>query len=405
MNSRLPIYFIVLTVIIDSMGIGLILPVMPALIQEVSGGDLSGAALWGGVLATAFAVMQFLFGPTLGNLSDRFGRRLVLLTSLFFMVLDYLLMAFAWTIWLLLIGRLIGGITAATHSTANAYMADISKPEDKAANFGLIGAGFGIGFVFGPVLGGLLAEYGARAPFYAAALLAAANFVFGWAVLPETVTDAIRRPFRWKRANPLGAFYHIGSLPGLRKMMIVVFVYGIAFFVYPAIWAYFGIERFGWSEQMIGLSLGLFGICTAIVQAVLIRPIIARLGERKTVFLGLGIDIVAFVFLAFVTNGWLALAFTPITAFGSVAGPALQGLMSRIAPDDQQGELQGTISSINAVAMIVAPLLMTQIFWFFARPESSLYLPGAPFLLSALLVLIAIAILASERTAPAVSSA
>ena len=196
MNSRLPIYFIVLTVIIDSMGIGLILPVMPALIQEVSGGDLSGAALWGGVLATAFAVMQFLFGPTLGNLSDRFGRRLVLLTSLFFMVLDYLLMAFAWTIWLLLIGRLIGGITAATHSTANAYMADISKPEDKAANFGLIGAGFGIGFVFGPVLGGLLAEYGARAPFYAAALLAAANFVFGWAVLPETVTDAIRRPFR-----------------------------------------------------------------------------------------------------------------------------------------------------------------------------------------------------------------
>lgn len=397
MKNRYAIAFILITVVMDSMGVGLIMPVMPRLIQEVHGGDLGNAAIWGGVLATAFAVMQFLFGPTVGSLSDRYGRRVVLLTSLFFMALDYVLMAVAWTIWLLLIGRVIGGITAATHSTANAYMADISKPEEKAANFGLVGAAFGLGFVLGPIIGGLLAGWGIRAPFYAAAVLAAANMVFGWLVLPETVTDAIRRPFSWRRANPMGAFKHIGNLPGLKRLMLIVFVYGIAFFVYPAVWAYFGMERFGWSEQMVGLSLGAFGISMAVVQAVLIRPIIARLGERKTVVLGLGLDVVAFVALAFLENGWIALAMTPITALGSIAGPALQGIMSRTAPDDQQGELQGTLASINAVGMIIAPLLMTQIFWYFTSDSAPFYLPGAPFLLSAALVAGSIAIFLADR--------
>lgn len=401
MTNRLPLIFILVTVMIDSMGIGLIMPVMPELIQEVGASDLGTAAIWGGILSTAFAVMQFLFGPTLGNLSDRYGRRPVLLIALFVMALDYLVMALATTIWLLLVGRIVGGITAATQSTASAFMADISKPEEKAANFGLIGAAFGVGFVLGPLVGGLLAGFGTRAPFYAAAALALANMTFGYFALPETVTDKIRRPFEWRRANPLGAFKHIGQLPGLRGMLVVSFIYGIAFFVYPAIWAYFGAERFGWGPEMIGLSLAAFGIAIAIVQGALIRPVLARIGERNAVVLGLAIDVAAFVFMGLVENGWLALAMTPLTALGSIAGPALQGIMSKRASDDQQGELQGTLTSVNAVATIIAPLMLTQIFWYFTDGPSGLYLPGAPFLLSAVLTLVGILIfMTSTKEAP-----
>ena len=376
-----------MSVVMDSMGIGLIMPVMPDLIREIEGTDLGSAAVWGGVLATIFALMQFFFGPTVGNLSDRYGRRPVLLISLVVMAFDYVLMALASTMWLLIIGRIIGGITAATQSTAAAYMADISKPEEKAANFGLIGAAFGVGFVLGPLIGGVLAEYGTRAPFWAAAFLAAANAVFGYFVLPETVTDAIRRPFSWKRANPLGAFKHIGGLPGLKRLMIILFVYAIAFFVYPGVWAYFGALQFGWSPGMIGLSLGIFGVGIAVVQGLLMRPILNRIGERNAVILGLTIDVVAFVALGFVTNGWVALALTPLTALGSIAGPALQGIMSRSVDDNQQGELQGLIASINAVATSLAPLIVTQTFFWFTRDDAAIFLPGAPFLLSAVMTL------------------
>lgn len=387
MQNRLPIIFILITVVIDSMGIGLIMPVMPELIQEVEGAGLSDAAVWGGILATIFAAMQFLFGPTVGSLSDRFGRRPVLIFSLVIMALDYVLMALAHTIWLLIIGRVIGGITAATQSTSAAYMADISKPDEKAANFGLIGAAFGVGFVLGPLIGGALAEYGTRAPFWAAAILAAANAIFGYFILPETVTDRIRRPFQWRRANPLGAFANIGALPGLKRLMLITFVYTVAFFVYPGVWAYFGAERFDWGPGMIGLSLGVFGIGIAVVQGLLMKPILARIGERRAVILGLSIDVAAFVMLGLVTNGWIALALTPLTALGSIAGPALQGIMSRTAADDQQGELQGTVTSINAVATIVAPLIVTQTFWYFTAPATPYYMPGAPFLLSAVLTI------------------
>ncbi|MGR3289884.1 MAG: TCR/Tet family MFS transporter, partial [Paracoccaceae bacterium] len=384
-------------VVLDSMGIGLIMPVMPDLIQEVSGGDLGSAAVWGGIMATSFAVMQFLFGPVLGNLSDRFGRRPILLVALFVMTIDYLIMAIAGSIWLLLAGRVIGGITAATQSTASAFMADISKPDEKSANFGLIGAAFGIGFVFGPLMGGLLAEYGTRAPFYAAASLAFANMVFGYFALPETVTDRIRRRFDWRRANPFGAFKHIGALPGIGRLLLISLIYGIAFFVYPAIWAYFGQARFGWGPGMIGLSLAAFGISMAIVQGLLMKPLLRLLGERNTVILGLSIDVVAFTLMAFVANGALALLLTPLAALGSMAGPAMQGIMSRTADDDQQGELQGALTSINAVAVIIAPLLMTQIFWYFTSAGAPFVLPGAPFLVSAGLTLISIVIFSSSR--------
>ncbi|WP_400082960.1 TCR/Tet family MFS transporter [Yoonia sp. R78084] len=387
MNKRLAVIFIFISVMLDSMGIGLIMPVMPDLIQEVEGQGIGGAAVWGGILATIFAAMQFLFGPTLGSLSDRYGRRPILIISLVIMAFNYVLMALAFTIWLLIIARVIGGITAATQSTSAAYMADISAPEEKAANFGLIGAAFGVGFVLGPLMGGALAEFGTRAPFWAAAFLAMTNAIFGYYVLPESVTDRIRRPFEWRRANPLGAFRNIGGLPGVKRLLLISFVYTIAFFVYPGVWAYFGAERFGWGPGMIGLSLGIFGIGIAVVQGLLIRPILNRIGERKAVILGLSVDVLAFVALGFVTDGWVALALTPLTALGSIAGPALQGIMSRTAADNQQGELQGTVSSINAVATIVAPLMVTQTFWFFTDGHGPVYAPGAPFILSAILTI------------------
>ncbi len=397
MNLRLAKTFILLSVVMDSMGIGLIMPVMPDLIREIEGTDLSNAAVWGGLLATIFALMQFFFGPTVGNLSDRYGRRPVLLISLVVMSFDYVLMAVAGTMWLLILGRVIGGITAATQATAAAYMADVSKPEEKAANFGLIGAAFGVGFVLGPILGGVLAEYGTRAPFWAAAFLAAANAIFGYFVLPETVTDEIRRPFSWRRANPLGAFKHIGKLPGLKRLIIISFVYAVAFFVYPGVWAYFGALQFGWSPGMIGLSLGVFGVGIAIVQGLLMKPILGWMGERNAVIFGLSIDVLAFVLLGFVTNGWVALALTPLTALGSVAGPALQGIMSRSVDDNQQGELQGLVASINAVATIIAPLIVTQTFFYFTNDQAPIFLPGAPFLLSAILTIGCVALFMSRK--------
>ncbi|MCU0910802.1 MAG: MFS transporter [Rhodobacteraceae bacterium] len=402
MTQRLPIAFILLTLLIDAMGIGLILPVMPDLIQEVTGGTLAQAALWGGVLTTVFAVMQFLFGPTVGALSDRFGRRPVLLVSLGVMALDYLVMALAGTIWLLLVTRVVGGITAATQSTATAYIADISRPEEKAARFGLTGAAFGLGFVLGPMAGGLLSEFGTRAPFFAAAALALANMAFGWVVLRETVTDRIRRRFDPLRANPFGAFRQMGSLPGVQRLLLLVFLYEFAFMVYPSVWAYFTAARFGWEARTIGLSLALFGISIAAVQGGLIRLILRRFGERGTVFWGLGFNTFAFLFLALVQNGTVALAFTPFIALGAVVTPALQGLMSQAVPDDAQGELQGVISSARAMAMILSPLAMTSVFAAFAGPGAPLHLPGAPFLVSmALMVVCGLVYVARPRAGAA----
>ena len=389
---KLSVVFILITVLLDAMGIGLIVPVMPDLIQEVDGGDLAKAALWGGVLSTSFAVMQFIFGPVLGGLSDRFGRRPVLLISLVVMTADYLVMAMVSSIWLLLIGRLVGGITAATQSTAAAYMADISKPEKKAANFGLIGAAFGMGFVIGPLIGGFLAEYGTRAPFYAAAILAALNAAFGWVILTETVTDRIRRPFSWSRANPVGTLRILGKLPTIGPLLLVYFLYQMAFTVYPAIWSYFGQERFGWSPAIIGLSLALFGIMLAIVQGGLMPKVLKILGERGAVIYGHGFDVAAFLALAFVTSGTIALILVPLASLAGVITPALQGIMSKAVGDDQQGELQGALTSVSALAMMISPMLMTSTFAAFSGAGAPIYLPGAPFLLSTGLILIGLAV-------------
>jgi DHA1 family tetracycline resistance protein-like MFS transporter len=386
---RLPVLFILITVMIDAMGIGLILPVMPDLIRETTGGTLAQAAIWGGILSTAFAAMQFLFGPILGGLSDRFGRRPVLLVSLLVMAADYVVMALAGSIWLLLAGRIVGGITAATHSTASAYMADISAPHEKARNFGLIGAAFGMGFVLGPVMGGLLAEWGTRAPFIAAALLALANAAFGWLVLRETVTDRIRRPFQWGRANPFGAIRAVSKLGGVGSLIWVYFLYHFATVVYPAIWAYFTAARFGWSPSLIGVSLAVYGLSLAVAQGTLVGPAIRLFGDARTVLLGLLIQIISLVILGFIASGNLLLMLIPVTAIGAIGLPALQGILSRAVADNAQGELQGVLTSLTSVAMVVAPLVMTQTFAQFTRADAGLYLPGAPFLLSAVIMSLA----------------
>lgn len=390
---RLPVIFILLTVMIDAMGIGLIIPVMPDLIQELGGGTLAEAAIWGGILSTTFAVMQFLFGPVMGGLSDRFGRRPVLLLALVVMALDYVVMAVAGTIWLLLAGRVVGGITAATQSTAAAYMADISAPHERAARFGLVGAAFGAGFVLGPLLGGLLAEYGTRAPFWLAAGLAAGNALFGWIVLKETVTDAIRRKFDWRRANPLGALRSLGRLPGVTQLLLVYFIYYVGFAVYPAVWSYFGKERFDWSPATIGLSLALFGVTMALIQGGLIRPILRSFGERGTVILGHMFSISSLIFIATIPSGLWVLVLTPLAAMGGIIPPALQGIMSARVADDAQGELQGALTSASALAMMISPLVMTYTFARFTDAGAPVYLPGAPFLLAAGLSILGLAAL------------
>ena len=386
MNNRLTLVFILATVLIDAIGIGIIFPVMPDLIENVTGGTLSDASLWGGVLAASFAVMQFVFGPVVGNLSDRFGRRPVMLAALAVMAFDYTIMAVAGTIWLLLIGRVVAGATAATYTTAYAYMADISAKKDRARNFGLIGAGFGLGYIAGPFLGSLLSTLGIRAPFWGAAALAATNLAFGFPILPESVTDRIRRPFSWARANPLNSFRVIGQLPGLGRLLTLYLVYSVALHVYETVWAYYGKAQFGWTPYMIGISLAAYGLFYTLVQAFAIGPVIRRFGEYRAAFYGLIIELIACVVFVFLTSGPAAIALTAFAALGSICGPAMQGMMSNGTPDDQQGELQGVVASMTALGMILSPALMNGTFWWFTRPGAAIHAPGAPFALAALLL-------------------
>lgn len=386
MNKRLAFTFIIITLTIDAMGIGLIIPVMPDLLQQIEGGDLGNAAIWGGILATVFAVMQFIFGPTIGSLSDRFGRRPVLLVSLVIIAVDFIVMGLAHSIWLLVFTRIIGGIAAATQATAAAFISDISTPENRSANFGILGATFGVGFVLGPLMGGLLGEVGLRVPFFAAAALATLNLILGYFVLPETVTDQTRRPFDIKRANPLGALTQIRLIPGLSRFLLVFFLYEFAFYVYPAVWVYYAKAQFGWDSGMLGVSLASFGISVAVVQGILIRRILPWLGERRTIVLGFIFSIGIFVVLGFLTSGFWALLLAPISALGSVVIPAMRGIFANKAEANQQGEIQGIVSSTQSLAVIFAPLVLTYVFYASTRPDGPIFLPGAPFLLAAAIV-------------------
>lgn len=399
-NSKLPIFVIFTTVVLDSMGIGIIIPVMPALFAEVTGSEkISDIAIWGGLLASTFALMQFIFGPILGALSDRYGRKPILLLALFVMAAYYLLMGFAQTLWLLFLGRLIGGVTAATHATANAYMADISSPEEKAARFGMLGAGFGLGFVLGPLIGGLLGEWGPRAPFFAAAMLAAANGVLCYFVLKESLKTKNRREFMWYRANPIGAILDLRKFEGIYSLLLVFLLFTIGTSIYAAIWPFFTVERFSWSPGMIGISLTIYGVCFAIVQGVLVRPAIKIWGEKKTIIIGFCFEFSAMVTFAFLTDGKILIILIPLASLGVLAQPAIQAILSKSVGDDRQGAIQGVASSLNAIAMVITPITMTWILAVFSDKTAKYYFPGMPFLFSALMVLLCLFIISRRKLA------
>lgn len=369
------IAFVLITLVINAMGYGIIIPVLPDLIAEVSETSLSGAAFWGGYLSFSFALVQFLVGPTVGNLSDRYGRRPVLLCSLA----------------VLFIGRILSGIAAATNSTANAVIADISSKEQRAKNFGLIGAAFGVGFIIGPALGGLAGEWGTRAPFYAAAALAFVNFCFGLIVLPESLKRDNRRAFQWRRANPVGGLQQISKIPMVAWFMVAVFLFETANFVYPSIWAYYTKETFKWSSSEVGLSLAAVGLGFVVVQGFLMRHVLRLLGELWTFIAGVAVGIAGMVGLAFASEGWMFYLWLPAVALAGVATPAISALMSNCTPDDAQGELQGVRSSVIAIVTIISPVLMTQLFGHFTAPSAPVYFPGAPFIAAALLASLAFA--------------
>ena len=379
--------FIFITLLIDITGLGLIIPVFPKLIEQLIDGDLSQASQWAGWLTFAYALMQFLFAPILGNLSDQYGRRPVLLFALLGFGIDYLFLAFAPTIGWLFVGRIIAGITGASITTATAYIADISNDKNRAQNFGMIGAAFGLGFIIGPVLGGLLGEYGARIPFLVAAGLALLNALYGFIVLPESLDKAHRRPFNIKRANPLGSLIQLKKYPslgGLIGSMILVYV---AAHAVQSTWTFINIEKFQWSESMIGYSLGVVGLLVVIVQGGLIRYINPAIGNERSVYIGLGLYAIGLLLFAFASQTWMMFVFLIPYCMGGIAGPALQSIISGKVPSNEQGELQGALTSLMSATSIIGPLVMTNLFAYFTSSGTPIHFAGAPFLLGSLLML------------------
>ncbi len=399
--GKLALAFVLMTVLLDTVGLGIIIPVTPELIMELTGEGLSRAAIFGGWLAFAYAMMQFVCAPILGNLSDRFGRRPVLLYSVASLGIDYLVMAMAPTIVWLFIGRALAGIAGASFTTAYAYIADISPPEKRAQNFGLIGAAFGAGFILGPAIGGLLGGYGPRTPFFVAAGLSLANFVYGFFVLPETLADDKRRDFDWRRANPVGSLLHIRRHPAVLGMLAALFLWQVAHQVMPSIWTYYTMLKFGWSEVMVGVSLASFGTLMVLGQSTLPRVIVPRLGEHPTASLGLIVGGAGFVGYAFATHGWMMIALQFTWLLGALVMPSTQALMSQRVPPDAQGELQGAAASLFSVAAIIGPPLMTQLFRRFTAADAAVNFPGVSFLLAAMLAVGAFVILRASGGAPA----
>ncbi|MBN8789286.1 MAG: TCR/Tet family MFS transporter [Terrimonas sp.] len=380
--------FIFVTLLIDTIGFGIIIPVMPKLIEQLIHGNLSDASRWGGWLTFAFAIMQFVFAPVLGNLSDKYGRRPILLFSLFGFGLDYLLLAIAPDIGWLFIGRIIAGITGASFTTAAAYIADISAPEDRAKNFGMIGAAFGLGFIIGPVIGGLLGSVGPRVPFIAAAILTLLNWLYGYFVLPESLDKNNRRSFSWKRANPVGSLLHLRKYPALSGLIISLMLVYIAVHSVQSTWAFFNMEKFKWDEKMVGISLGIVGLLIGLVQGGLIRIVNPRLGNEKSIYVGLALYTIGLLLFAFATQSWMMLVFLIPYCLGGIGGPALQAVISNHVPPNEQGELQGALTSMMSFTTIIGPPLMTNLFAYFTGRSAPVYFPGAPFLLGAFMMLI-----------------
>lgn len=387
-KKQAAIGFIFITMLIDITGWGIIIPVIPKLIAELIHGDISEAAKYGGWLTFAYAITQFVCAPLIGNLSDKYGRRPIILISLFAFALDYLLLAFSPTIVWLFVGRIIAGLTGASITTASAYIADVSTPENRAKNFGMIGAAFGLGFIIGPVLGGLLGQYGSRVPFYAAAVLCLLNFLYGYFILPESLSKENRRAFEWKRANPIGALLNLKKYPSLIGLILAIFLLYVGSHAVHSNWSFFTMYRFGWDEKMVGISLGVVGLLVGLVQGGLVRFTSPRLGNQKSIYLGLSLYTIGMLLFAFATQSWMMFAFLVPYCLGGIAGPALQSEVSGKVPANEQGEIQGTLASLMSASAIIGPPMMTNTFYFFTHDEAPFQLPGAPFILGGFLMLV-----------------
>lgn len=382
--------FIFVTLLIDVIGLAIIIPVFPKLIENLINGNISEASRISGLLLVAYAVMQFLFSPVLGNLSDQYGRRPVLLLSLLGFGVDYLFLAFAPTIGWLFVGRIIAGITGASFTTASAYIADVSAPEKRAQNFGMIGVAFGLGFIIGPVIGGVLGKMDIHFPFYAAAALALLNATYGFFVLPESLAKEHRRPFDWKRANPLGSLIQLKKYPSVISLAVCLFIVYFAGHAVQSVWTFYTMQKFRWDEDLVGYSLGFIGLMIALVQGGLIRIAIPKLGQKRSIWIGLVFYAVGMLLFGLADKSWMMFAYMIPYALGGIAGPALQSVMTNEVPANEQGELQGGLTSLMSLSSIFGPWFMTYIFYYFTSPKAPFYLPSAPFYVASVLMLISV---------------
>ena len=378
-----PAIFILVTIFIDAIGFGLIMPVLPQLLMRVGNIDLSHAIGVGAWMGLAMAVASFVAAPVLGNLSDRFGRRPILLVSLGGLAVDYLLLAIAHTLPLVFIGRVISGVFGGSYSTAMAAISDITPPDDRAKTFGFVSAAFGVGFVLGPAIGGVLGEYGDRAPFVVAAAMAGLNFLYGLIVFPETLKPENRRPFSLRRANPLGALAVMRGLPGMAGIAVVLILWQIASLVYPLIWSFYAIAQFGWSTRLIGVSLAAVGITIAISQTFITGPAVKKFGERDAATIGLVVAIAGFVVYAVIDQTWMAFAAMAFIALQGLVQPSLMAMLSRRATPETQGEVQGISAMAMGLGSIAGPLVLTTPMAWFTGPNAPFYFPGAPFVVAA----------------------
>lgn len=391
MSRRSPsLWFALFVVFIDALGMGIILPIMPDLLTGLTGRTVAGTAFIGGVMAAVYAMNQFLVGPVMGALSDQFGRRPLILFCLATLTIDYILMALAWNVWILFLGRFLAGLAGASYSVATAYITDVSPRDQRSQNFGLISAAFGIGFIVGPLIGGLAGAVDVRAPFWLAAGLSGFGTLVGFIILPESLMPENVRKFSWANSNPFASLMRAFKLPGLGMFLLGFFVLTVGGMAYPVIWAYWGKETFGWSPQMIGASLAAYGVGLAIVQGGLIRLIIPWLGEHRSILIGYWLAALTAFMFAFATETWMVFVIIPIAVFANVADAALTGAMTREVSDNEQGELQGVLGSIIAVCSVLSPIVMTAIFFRAADPKNTIYFPGAPFFIVGVLTVIAI---------------
>ena len=386
--------FVLMTILIDAIGFGIIIPVLPRLVMEVGQVTLARATEIGGWLALAYAFTQFVLGPTIGNLGDRFGRRRVLLFSLAGYSVDYMLMGFAPTLIWLFIGRFLAGIFGGTYGPCQAALADITPPEERAKTFGYVGAAFGLGFILGPAIGGFLGEIGHRVPFFAAAALAAINFIFGYFNFPETLDDEHRRPSDWKRANPLGAIIQFAKTPGLLMIGATYLLWQISSMVYPAIWSYYGPIRYGWGPGTVGISLAMVGLMMVLCQAFITGPTVKKVGERTAAQIGLVAAVIGYIAYAFNASSLWAFLIMPVFMISGLVQPALSAMLSQRIAANAQGEAQGFAASAMALGSIFAPLLYNNSLAHFSAKDADPYFPGAPFIIATVITLVTMAALA-----------